>query len=258
MSRSLDTLLRPSLLAVAIALCTPLVSPLLMAAQQASVVAYDLPAGPLATMLNQISSQGGLALSLDPALVAGKTSAAVKGNFDAATALREALRGSGLQLVQSSAGTYTLMVMEQNALNLSDVNINANSAPAEGSEAAGYRSENISSVGVLGGMKLQDAPYSISVTPQALLKNIQATSLDDVIKHNPFTQMYSPTSAGYASAVNIRGFSSAGSLNIANDGLRFTNGADGSNYIEEMEQLEVITGLTGFLYGPASDRKSVV
>lgn len=39
MSRSLDTLLRPSLLAVAIALCTPLVSPLLMAAQQASVVA---------------------------------------------------------------------------------------------------------------------------------------------------------------------------------------------------------------------------
>ncbi len=79
MSRSLDTLLRPSLLAVAIALCTPLVSPLLMAAQQASVVAYDLPAGPLATTLNQISSQGGLALSLDPALVAGKTSAAVKG-----------------------------------------------------------------------------------------------------------------------------------------------------------------------------------
>ncbi|MCF5284543.1 TonB-dependent receptor, partial [Pseudomonas syringae] len=105
MSRSLDTLLRPSLLAVAIALCTPLASPLSMAAQQASVVAYDLPAGPMATTLNQISSQGGLALSLDPALVAGKTSSAVKGNFDAATALREALRGSGLQLVQSSAGT---------------------------------------------------------------------------------------------------------------------------------------------------------
>ncbi|NVL28154.1 TonB-dependent receptor, partial [Pseudomonas syringae pv. actinidiae] len=252
MSRSLDTLLRPSLLAMAIALCTPLVSPLLMAAQQTSVVAYDLPAGALPTTLNQIASQSGLALSLDPAMVAGKKSSPVKGSFDAPGALREALRGSGLQLVQSSVGTYTLMVMEQNALNLSDVNINASSAPVEGSEAAGYRSENISSVGALGGMKLQDAPYSISVTPQALLKNIQATSLDDVIKHNPFTQMYSPTSAGYASAVNIRGFSSSGSLNIANDGLRFTNGADGSNYIEEMEQLEVITGLTGFLYGPAS------
>ncbi|RMN91575.1 TonB-dependent siderophore receptor, partial [Pseudomonas cannabina] len=115
MSRSLDTLLRPSLLAVTIAFCSPLVSPLLMAAQQAGVVAYDLPAAPLATTLNQIASQGGVALSLDPALAAGKTSAPVKGNFDAATALREALRGSGLQLTQSSAGTYTLMVMEQGA-----------------------------------------------------------------------------------------------------------------------------------------------
>ncbi|MCF8980333.1 TonB-dependent siderophore receptor [Pseudomonas syringae] len=253
MSRSLDTLLRPSMLAMAIAVCAPLASPLLMAAQQAAgVQAYDLPSAPLATTLNQIASQSGLALSLDPALAAGKSSAPVKGQFDATGALREALRGSGLQLVQSAAGTYTLMAMEEGTLNLSDVTINARASAAEGSEAAGYRSENISSVGALGGMKLQDAPYSISVTPQALLKNIQATSLDDVIKHNPFTQMYSPTSAGYASAVNIRGFSSAGSLNIANDGLRFTNGADGSNYLEEMEQLEVITGLTGFLYGPAS------
>lgn len=83
MSRSLDTLLRPSLLAMAIALCTPLVSPLLMAAQQTSVVAYDLPAGALPTTLNQIASQSGLALSLDPALVAGKTSSPVKGSFDA-------------------------------------------------------------------------------------------------------------------------------------------------------------------------------
>ncbi|WP_323159009.1 TonB-dependent receptor [Pseudomonas viridiflava] len=253
MSRSLDTLLRPSMLAMAIAVCAPLASPSLTAAQQAaSVQSYDLPAAPLATTLNQIASQSGLALSLDPALAAGKSSAPVKGQFDATGALREALRGSGLQLVQSSAGTYTLMAMEEGTLNLSDVTINARASAAEGSEAAGYRSENVSSVGALGGMKLQDAPYSISVTPQALLKNIQATSLDDVIKHNPFTQMYSPTSAGYASAVNIRGFSSAGSLNIANDGLRFTNGADGSNYLEEMEQLEVITGLTGFLYGPAS------
>lgn len=253
MPRSLDSLLRPRLLAVAIALVSPLTSPLLMAAEQAvGMRDYDLPTASLATTLNQIASQGGLALSLDPSLAAGKRSAPVTGRFDAPGAMREALRGSGLQLVQSSAGTYTLMVMEQGALNLSDVNIDASATPVEGSEAAGYRSENVSSVGALGGMKLQDAPYSISVTPQALMKNIQATSLDDIIKHNPFTQMYSPTSAGYASAVNIRGFSSAGSLNVANDGLRFTNGADGGNYIEEMEQLEVITGLTGFLYGPAS------
>ena len=252
MSRTLDTLLRPSLLAIAIALSAPLASTALMAAEQSSTArSYSLPAGPLATTLNQIASQAGVTLAIDSSLLAGKTSAPVEGTFEATTALREALRGTGLQLQQSGSGSYTLVPVVEGALTLGDVNINA-AAVAEGSEAAGYVSENISNVGALGGMKLQDTPYSMSVTSQALLKNMQATSLDDVFKRNPFTQVYSPTGAGYASAVNIRGFSSSGSLNIANDGLRFTTGADAGNFLEETEQLEVITGLTGFLYGPAS------
>lgn len=252
MSRTLDTFLRPGLLAAAIALSAPLASPSLMAAEQATTArTYNLPAGSLSTTLNQIASQSGITLAIDPALVAGKSSAPVSGTFEGSTALREALRGTGLQLQQSGGGAYALVPVVEGALTLGDVNVNA-SAVAEGSEAAGYVSENISNVGALGSMKLQDTPYSMSVTSQALLKNMQATSLDDVFKRNPFTQMFSPTGAGYASAVNIRGFSGAGNLNIANDGLRFSTLADAGNYLEETEQLEVITGLTGFLYGPAT------
>lgn len=60
MSRTLDTLLRPSLLAVAITLSAPLTSTSLFAAEQASSVrAYNLPAAPLASTLNQIASQAG-------------------------------------------------------------------------------------------------------------------------------------------------------------------------------------------------------
>ncbi len=92
--------MRPSLLAVAIAFCAPLASTSLIAAEQASTArSYNLPAGPLASTLNQIASQSGITLAIDPALVAGKTSAPVKGSFEASTALREALRDSGLQLV---------------------------------------------------------------------------------------------------------------------------------------------------------------
>ena len=252
MSRTLDTFLRPGLLAAAIALSAPLASPSLMAAEQATTArTYNLPAGSLSTTLNQIASQSGITLAIDPALVAGKSSAPVSGTFEGSTALREALRGTGLQLQQSGGGAYALVPVVEGALTLGDVNVNA-SAVAEGSEAAGYVSENISNVGALGSMKLQDTPYSMSVTSQALLKNMQATSLDDVFKRNPFTQMFSPTGAGYASAVNIRGFSGAGNLNIANDGLRFSTLADAGNFLEETEQLEVITGLTGFLYGPAT------
>ena len=252
MSRSLDTFLRPSLLALAIALSAPFASTSLVAAEQSSTArSYNLPAGPLATTLNQIAGQAGITLAIDSALLAGKSSAPVEGTFEATTALREALRGSGLQLQQSGSGSYTLLPVVEGALTLGEVNINA-AAVAEGSEAAGYVSENLNNVGALGAMKLQDTPYSMSVVSQDFLKNTQATTLDDVFKRNPFTQVFSPTGAGYASAVNIRGFSSAGNLNIANDGLRFSTLADAGNFLEETEQLEVITGLTGFLYGPAS------
>ena len=252
MSRTLDTLLRPSLLAIAIALSAPLTSPALMAAElSATARSYNLPAGPLASTLNQIASQAGITLAIDASLLAGKTSAPVNGQFEPTTALREALQGSGLQLQQSASESYTLLPIEEGTLTLGDVNINA-TAVAEGSEAAGYVSENVNNVGALGGMKLQDTPYSMSVTSQDFLKNTQATSLDDVFKRNPFTQVFSPTGAGYASAVNIRGFSAPGNLSIANDGLRFSTLADAGNFLEETEQLEVVTGLTGFLYGPAS------
>ena len=192
MSRTLDTLLRPSLLAVAIAFSVPLTSSVLMAAEHSTTArSYNLPAGPLASTLNQIASQAGITLAIDSSLLAGKTSAPVNGQFEPTTALREALQGSGLQLQQSGSGTYTLLPIETGTLTLGDVNINATAA-AEGSEAAGYVSENVNNVGALGGMKLQDAPYSMSVTSQAFLKNTQATSLDDVFKRNPFTQVFSP------------------------------------------------------------------
>lgn len=124
MSRSLDTLLRPSLLAVAIALSAPLASTQLIAAEQASSVrAYNLPAAPLASTLNQIASQAGLALTLNPALASGKTSAPVKGQFDAPGALREALRDTGLQLEQSSAGTFSLVVIAEGVVSLPQTNI---------------------------------------------------------------------------------------------------------------------------------------
>ncbi|MBD9482916.1 TonB-dependent receptor [Pseudomonas sp. PDM14] len=242
MSRPLN-LFRPSLLAAAIAFGgLPLA---------ALADTYQLPAAPLASTLNKIASEAGIVLSIDPALTAGKTAQPVRGDYDALAALNTALQGSGLQLVQSSAGTYSLEPLAQDAMNLPTTSINAR-GQADGSASAGYRSEAVKNVGALGGMRLQDTPYSMSVVSKELLQNTQTTSTDDVFKRNPFTQLYSPKNAGYASAVAIRGYSGAGNLSIANDGLRYSNGYDGGNYVEEMEQIEILTGLSGFLYGPAS------
>ncbi|WP_415754361.1 TonB-dependent siderophore receptor [Pseudomonas leptonychotis] len=242
MTRTLP-LFRPGLLAVAISLAS--------VCSAAMADTYKLPAAPLANTLTQIASQAGIVLSIDPTLTANKQSAPVAGDYDAVDALQQALQGSGLQLQQSSTGSYSLTPAPQAAVALPDVTVTANN-PVDGGEAAGYRSNAVENIGALGGMRLQDAPYSVSVVSTELLQNIQATSTDDVFKLSPATQFTSPTTAGYASAVSMRGFSGSGNLSIANDGLRFSNGYDGGNFIEEMQQLEILTGLSGFLYGPAS------
>lgn len=240
MSRTLH-LLRPSLLAVAISLSA---LPNLALAQN-----YQLPAAPLATTLSQIASEAGIVLSIDPALTQGKNAQPVQGEYEPVAALNAALQGSGLQLVQNAGGSYSLEPVDGLTLPSSDI---SGKAQADGGEAVGYRNENARNVGALGSMRLQDTPFSMSVVSRELLQNTQTTSTDDVFKRNPFTQLYSPKSAGYASAVAIRGFSGSGNLSIANDGLRYSTGYDSGNFIEEMEQIEILTGLSGFLYGPAS------
>lgn len=252
---SLTPLFRPSLLAVAIAF-----APLPLLAQSAAegiVVGdetrdYSLPAAPLAATLNRIAAEAGLVLSIDPTLTRDRMAEPVQGRFDSQGALREALRGTGLELRQSASGSYSLQPAATDAMALPDVTVTATEALADGGEASGYRASTVRNVGALGGMALQDAPYSVTVISSELMDNIQATSSDDIFKLSPTTQFTSPTSAGYASAVAIRGFSGVGNLSIANDGLRFSNGYDGGNYIEEMERLEILSGLSGFLYGPAS------
>ncbi|MHC8329363.1 TonB-dependent siderophore receptor [Pseudomonas sp. LB1P83] len=248
MSRSLDTLLRPSLLAVAIALCTPLASTQLIAAEQASSVrAYNLPAAPLASTLNQIASQAGLALSLNPSLAAGKNSAPVKGQFDAAGALREALRGSGLQLEQSSAGTYSLVAIPEGTLALPETAVigveNTESAwgPVEGyvatRTAAGTKTDTA----------LVEAPRSISVATRQQMEDRNVQNLDDAVRYMPGIVASSYGSDTRADWLRVRGFEPTQFL----DGLPLPKGtyANPKQETWNLDRLALLRGPASSVYG---------
>ncbi|AWM94713.1 TonB-dependent siderophore receptor [Pseudomonas sp. 31-12] len=248
MSRSLDTLLRPSLLAVAIALCAPLASSQLIAAEQASSVhAYNLPAAPLASTLNQIASQAGLALSLNPSLAAGKTSAPVKGQFDAATALREALRGTGLQLEQSSAGTYSLVAIPEGTLALPETAVigveNTESAwgPVEGyvatRTAAGTKTDTA----------LVEAPRSISVATRQQMEDRNVQNLDDAVRYMPGIVASSYGSDTRADWLRVRGFEPTQFL----DGLPLPKGvyANPKQETWNLDRLALLRGPASSVYG---------
>ncbi|TPG66891.1 TonB-dependent siderophore receptor [Pseudomonas arsenicoxydans] len=248
MSRSLDTLLRPSLLAIAIALCTPLASTQLIAAEQASSVhAYNLPAAPLASTLNQIASQAGLALSLNPSLAAGKTSAPVKGQFDAAAALREALRGTGLQLEQSSAGTYSLVAIPEGTLALPETAV----IGVENTESAwgpvdGYLAKR-TAAGTKTDTALVEAPRSISVVTREQMDDRNVQNLDDAVRYMPGTTASSYGSDTRADWLRVRGFEPTQFL----DGLPLPKGvyANPKQETWNLDRLSVLRGPASSVYG---------
>ena len=248
MSRSFESLLRPSLMAVAIALTVPLTCTALQAAEQATQLrSYSLPAAPLAGTLNQIASAAGLVLAIEPGLVAGKTSAPVNGQFDAAGALRQALAGSGLQLVQSSAGTFTLIATPEGTLALPDTNVNA----ASDTESAwgpvqGYLATR-TAAGTKTDTALVEAPRSISVATRQQMDDRGVQTLDDAVRYMPGIVASSYGSDTRSDWLRVRGFEPTQFL----DGLPLPKGSYANPKIEtwDLDRISLLRGPASSLYG---------
>ncbi|NMG37057.1 TonB-dependent siderophore receptor [Azoarcus sp. TTM-91] len=244
--------LRPAALALILALSAAAPATVLAQASAASSRDYDLPAAPLATTLNAISREAGLALTVDSALVGKRQAAAVRGRLSPQQALRAALAGSGLELVEGAAGVYTLRALPapvpapaaSRETTLAPVTVSAQRA-GDGSAELGYVTKTLSAVGPWEGRELQDTPYAISVVPAELIENIQAISPDQIFKMNPTTQLSWPTLQNDNPYVYLRGFQSSTS---ARNGLPRDVYGHGTS-TEDVERVEILTGLSGFLYG---------
>ena len=127
-----------------------------------------------------------------------------------------------------------------------EVNANKDKAPKEGSAAAGYKPDTTTTTGPWGKMRLQDTPYSINVMSADLIENIQASTMDQLLRINPLVQVnygFNRTGSGW---VSMRGFSG---IPAREDGVR-ANSAQYGVFLENVDRVEAISGLSGFLYGP--------
>ncbi|MDO8825792.1 TonB-dependent receptor [Methylophaga sp.] len=214
---------------------------------------FQIPAGPLAQSLNQFASQARVTLSFDPAITDGLTSPSISGQYSPQQVLEMLLTGTGLQAYRQADEGYgikaTPSVDTSELVHLPSVKVTADAErnlQFEGTAADGYRVKTVSSVGGLGSMNLQDTPFSISVIPKELIENVQASSPDDIYRINPSTRTSTPQSTGWSPLVNIRGFPT---YDVSEDGLRrpYNHAA----VLEDKERIEVLSGLSGFLYGAA-------
>ena len=109
--------------------------------------------------------------------------------------------------------------------------------------ASPYEADTASVAGPFVDLPLQDTPYSINVITEGFIQSIQASTVDQLFRLNPFVEDTVPQTRSGSGVGYIRGFSA--SL-IREDGLY---AAFPIVDIEDKQSVEVLTGQSGFLYG---------
>jgi iron complex outermembrane receptor protein len=208
----------------------------------------DIQAQSLAKALKALGQQTGLQIIYNADLIKGKQSPAVKGSYEPTEVLRILLDDSNVTF-NLSENTVTLIYKNEPTseeiytLALTQV---GNSRVKGGSAEAGYRVGKTTSIGPLQGKAIIDTPYSIAVLPSSLLENTIASSVDQVFRMSPTIQVAMPSNDNDRPEITMRGFSSTEGLL---DGIKSSNVGLS---LEDIEQVEILTGTSGFMFGPGN------
>ena len=214
---------------------------------------YTLSAGRLTTALNALARQAGLTLSVDPALVSGKTAPAVSGLLTAQQALDRLLSGSGVTgridgstilinaSVDARSGVLTLGLVQVSA---------ARQGETAYGPVDGYLAKR-SATGMKTDTPIIETPQSISVVTADRIKAIGATRLQDALAYTPGVNTSPWGDQSVYDWLYVRGFD-AYSPGFYMDGLQLRNSGTWGVWQTEnygLERIEFLRGPSSVLYG---------
>lgn len=243
-------------MAVALALSSSLtaLSPITAQAEEA-LQRYDMAAMPLEQALRQIARQSGRSIVADPAVVRGRSSAAVQGNFSAEAAAQQALGGSGLALRITGNGTLTVEKLEnaEGAVQLDATSIEGTATQSAFAPVAGYFASNASSATKTDKPILETA-QSISVVTAQQIADRKVDRVEDAVAYSSGVRVGGSGLDPRFDTISIRGFATTESADFL-DGLR----QPGSGWLSlpsveaySLERIEVLKGPASVLYGQIS------
>src|ERR1700721_4618723 len=112
-----------------------------------------------------------------------------------------------------------------------------------------YRVDNVAAGGPFGTTPILDLPYSVNVISRQLIDDTQSRNFKEAAKYLPlvsFQEMQGPE----VLRPETRGMQGSNMQNDRKDGMGIA--VTTPSALEEYEQVEVLSGLDGLLYGPAN------
>ncbi|MGS1053571.1 TonB-dependent siderophore receptor, partial [Burkholderia glumae] len=225
-------------------------------AQQAAQHTYHIPSGPLDRTLVEIAKTAQLPLNYDAALVRSLQSAPVDGQYSAMDAIRAALRGTGLDMVPTANGGYTLTRAKADAKRAAppaaagpagsqvDTTLPLISvAASRDSGGTGFVAES-SSTYARSDVPLSETPKSVSVINAAVIQSQADQSLSDVLR-NASGVVTRPGPLGVPQ-YTIRGFAAS---NLTSDGLATVGSAPNVTPTIAISSVEVVKGPSAIVNG---------
>lgn len=219
-----------------------------------SARAYSIPAGSLTAALNRFGREAGIMLSFSTELTGSLQSAGLSDSYTVSAALSALLAGTSLEAVQQGDGGYLVQRVPRvdratsspaASTTLPEVTITA--APSEGDSPFHLR-KSMSS-GALGAASQLDTPFSTTEVTQEDIEDRQISSTAETFRHDPaVTTQNNVTYTIWGANLTVRG------LGLSTDNGWKINGlpvyAMGLDIpYEHLESIQLLKGLTGFMYG---------
>ena len=232
--------------------------------QEQQARAYALPAGPMGAGLRSLASSAGIALMFTEAQVAGKQMAAVRGVHTPASALAQALAGSGLQAWADDAGGYVLRAAPQGAAapvaaeqTMQGVTVMAGrDARTEGS---GSYTTGAASTATKMELSLRETPQSVSVLTRQQIDDQGIITLDEAVQAVTGLVVQKGNFTGNSGSFSARGFPIE---NMLFDGIPTSLGANGTfngdnDDLAIYDRIEVVRGATGLTTGSGTPSAAI-
>ncbi|MGV6475432.1 TonB-dependent siderophore receptor [Azotobacter vinelandii] len=224
-------------------------------ASRARLQNFDIPAGALGDTLGQIARKSGRTLSVDPALLEGLDAPAIRGQLSPEDAARQALAGTGLELLVTGSGTLSVQPVDEktaqsggriDGISLDAMTVEDNALGTITENTKSYTPGTIATATRLV-LTPRETPQTVTVVTRQHMDDFNLTNINKVMDHTPGVMRHGTDN--YRSYYYARGYQIQ---NFQYDGIPVLTGTDMGNTSVDMiqyDRIEVIKGASGLTTG---------